>query len=228
MDWAEWFGMVPVGKRFKSRISGHRKEKKRGRQMFSTFGETQQIPRWEGRDEETTSFRHGRSPEWTPGGVKKSAYIYNQHAHNLNQSLDSSSPNKVSEPPKVPDSSETATTPDSSIDSLFSVGEVNAAVAVLNVVSNICEYGGRVSIEDRVILRDALKEIPYLLSSEGRNSKRESALMFQTKVYENPDSASWGPIESFHTLQVMLESLEKFDNRAGLVPREGRGGVFVV
>jgi hypothetical protein len=236
--WSEWFGIMSIirnrvhRKRLKPCISWHQKEEERRRRLSSacgeTCGETPSIlrPRLGG-GEEKTLFRYGTAPEHTLNEVKESADICHKYAYNFDQTLDSFSSKTAPETTKAPDFLEPAISNDLNTDSVFSIDEVNAAVAILTLISDICRYGERLSTEDQAILRNALKRMPYLLTSIGRQRKPEQALMFQIKVYENPESASWGTIESFDTLQVMLELLERFDSFAELYPREGPGGIFI-
>ncbi|EXA00673.1 hypothetical protein NW765_006338 [Fusarium oxysporum] len=232
-DWLELFSIcrTRVGrKRFKPYISWHKEEEERRTRLSSTCSETPSIlkPRLVGGGEEEMLPRYGRAPEYTSNEVKESADTCQKHAYNFDQILDSFNSKTASETTTAPEFPEPVVSHDLNANRAFSIDEVNAAVAIFTLVSDICRYRGRLSTEDQVILRDALKRMPYLLTSIGRKKEPKQALMFQIEVYENPASTSWGSIESFDTLQNWLELLERFDNCAELYPSKGPGGMFIV
>jgi len=113
----------------------------------------------------------------------------------------------------------------------FDIDDVNAGVAILTRITDVCKRGGEPSIQERQQLRDLFRQMPYLLTQEAREQQGEevvSALQFLVTVYDNPESTNWGAIESFDHLQLVLETMEKFGSRAEAEPRKGRGGVFIV
>lgn len=171
---------------------------------------------------------YGRTPEDTSNEAKESADICQKHACDFDQVFDSFNSETVSETTTALEFPEPVVSHDLNTNRAFGIDEVNAAAAVLTIVSDICRHRGRLSTEDQIILRDALKRMPYLLTPMGRKNETEQALMFQIEVYENPASSSWGSIESFDTLQNWLELLERFDNCAELHPSQGPGGMLIV
>ncbi|KAF5984186.1 hypothetical protein FBULB1_3400 [Fusarium bulbicola] len=232
-DWFELFSVLRtrVGrKRFKRHSSWHKGEEEERTRLSSTCIETSSIlrPRLLGGGEEEFLSRHGRAPKYTSNEAEESADIDQKHACSFDQILDSFNPKTASETTTASEFSEPVVPHDLNTYRAFSIDEVNAAATVLTLVSDICRHCGRLSAEDQVILRDTLKGMPYLLTPIGRKNEPEQALMFQIEVYENPVSASWGPIESFDTLQNWLELLERFDNCAELHPSQGPGGMLIV
>ncbi|KAF5645699.1 hypothetical protein F52700_2262 [Fusarium sp. NRRL 52700] len=232
-DWLELFSILRtrVGrKRFKRHVSWHKEEEEKRARLSSTFNETPRIlrPRLLGGDEEEISSRYGRAPEYTSKEVEESADICQKHAYNFDQTFDGFNSNTASETTSTREFPEPVVPHDLNTNRTFSINEVNAAAAVLILVSDICRHRGRLSTEDQVILRDALRRMPYLLTPMGRENEPKQALVFQIEVYENPTSASWGSIESFDTLQNWLELLERFDNYAELHPNQGPGGMLIV
>ncbi|KAF4495875.1 hypothetical protein FAGAP_7983 [Fusarium agapanthi] len=228
-DWFELFSVLRtrVGrKRFKSHSSWHKGEEEERKRLSSTCIETSSIlrPRLLGGGEEEFLSRYGRAPKYT----EESADIDQKHARSFEQILDSFNPKTASETTTASEFPEPVVPPDLNINRAFSIDKVNAAAAVLTLVSDICRHCGRLSTEDQVILRDTLKGMPYLLTPIGRKNEPEQALVFQIEVYENPASPSWGPIESFDTLPNWLELLERFDNCAELHPSQGPGGMLIV
>ncbi|KAF4436582.1 hypothetical protein FACUT_6348 [Fusarium acutatum] len=231
-DWFELFSILRtrVGrKRLKRHSSWHKEEEEKRTRLSSTCSETPSIlrPRLLGGGGEEMLSRYGRAPEYTSTEAKESADICQKHAYNFDQVLDGFNSKMVSETTTASEFPEPVVSHDLDTNWAFSIDEVNSAAAVLTLVSDICRHRGRLSLEDQVILRDALKKMPYLLTPIGRKSETEEALMFQIEVYENPASASWGSIESFDTLQNWLELLERFDNRAELHPSHGPGGMLI-
>ncbi|KAF5584860.1 hypothetical protein FPCIR_8510 [Fusarium pseudocircinatum] len=232
-DWFELFSILTrtrVGrKRFKRHSSWNKKEEEKRTRMSSTCSETPSIltPRLLGGEEEIMS-RCGRAPEHTSNEVTESPDLCQKYAYNFDQVPDSFSSKTASETTTASEFPEPVVPQDLTTNWAFSIDEVNAAAAVLTLVSDICRHRGRLALEDQVILRDALKKMPYLLTPIGRENEPEAALMFQIEVYENPSSASWGSIESFDTLQNWLELLERFDNCAELHPSQGPGGMLIV
>ncbi|KLO85381.1 uncharacterized protein LW93_13990 [Fusarium fujikuroi] len=235
-DWFELFSILRtrVGrKRFKRHTSWHKEEEEEEKRtrLSSTCSETPSILRPRllgGGGEEETLSRCGRAPEYTSNEVKESADICQKHAYNFDQIPDSFNSKTGSETTTALEFPEPVVSHDLNTNRAFGIDEVNAAAAVLTLVSDICRHRGRLSTEDHVILRDALKTMPYLLTPMGRKNETEQALMFQIEVYENPAPSSWGSIESFDTLQNWLELLERFDNCAELHPSQGPGGMLIV
>lgn len=172
--------------------------------------------------------RCGRAPEHTSDEVTESSDLCQKYAYNFDQGPDGRNSKTTSETTTASEFPEPVVSQDLTTNWAFSIDEVNDAAAVLTLVSDICTHRGRLSLEDQVILRDAFKKMPYLLTPIGRKNEPEEALMFQIEVYENPASASWGSIESFDTLQNWLELLERFDNCAELHPSQGAGGMLIV
>jgi hypothetical protein len=87
------------------------------------------------------------------------------------------------------------------------------------------------SIKEREQLRTIFDQMPYLLTPEAREQEGDElvlAVQFLTTVYDHPESANWGSIDSFDDLQLALGNLEKFGSRAEAEPREGPEGVFIV
>lgn len=234
-DWFKPFSILRtrVGrKRFKRHTSWHKEEEEEEKRtrLSSTCSETPSIlrPRLLGGGEEETLSRGGRAPEYTSNEVKESADICQKHAYNFDQIPDSFNSKTGSETTTALEFPEPVVSHDLNTNRAFGIDEVNAAAAVLTLVSDICRHRGRLSTEDLVILRDALRTMPYLLTPMGRKNETEQALMFQIEVYENPASSSWGSIESFDTLQNWLELLDRFDNCAELHPSQGPGGMLIV
>ncbi|KAG5745842.1 hypothetical protein H9Q69_012818 [Fusarium xylarioides] len=232
-DWFELFSILRtrVGrKRFKRHSSWHKEEEEKRTRLSSTCSETPSIlgPRLLGGGEEEMPSRYSRATEYTSNDVKESADICQKYAYNFDQVLEGFNSKTASETTTASEFPEPVVSQDLTTNWAFGVDDVNVAAAVLTLVSDICRHRGRLSLEDQVILRDALKKMPYLLTPIGRKNEPEEALVFQIEVYENPASASWGSIESFDTLQNWLELLERFDNCAELHPSQGPGGMLIV
>ncbi|EWG42336.1 hypothetical protein FVEG_04176 [Fusarium verticillioides 7600] len=232
-DWFELFSILRTRvrrKRFKRHSSWNKGEGEKRTRMSSTCSETPSIlrPRLLGGGEEEMLSRCGRVPEHTSDEVTESADLCQKYAYNFDQVPDGFNSKTTSETTTASEFPEPVVSQDLTTNWAFSIDEVNAAAAVLTLVSDICRHRGRLSLEDQVILRDAFKKMPYLLTPIGRKNEPEEALMFQIEVYENPASASWGPIESFDTLQNWLELLGRFDNCAELQPSQGPGGMLIV
>ncbi|KAJ4270446.1 hypothetical protein NW762_002128 [Fusarium torreyae] len=131
-------------------------------------------------------------------------------------------------PEPAPPTHPTPCTQPTSPDGPFDVDDINAAAAVLTVISDICEHKKKLSSADLALLRATFEQMPYLLTCKGREESPELAIQFLIAVYYNSQSATWGGIESFDHLQLMLESLDRFENRAQAQPREAQHGYFVV
>lgn len=119
----------------------------------------------------------------------------------------------------------------SSVDTPFHTDEVNAAVAVLTLITDICKQAPNPSIEEQRQLLAIFEQMPYLLTLEARRRYGEEvvlAVQFLTTVYDHPESVNWGAIESFDDLQLTLESLKRFGSRTEARPREGPYGEFIV
>jgi len=232
-DWFELFSTLRtrVGcKRFKRHSSWNKEEEEKRTRLSSTCSETPSILRLRllGGDEEEMLSRYGSAPEYTSNEVTESAGLCQKYAYNFDQVPGGFNSKTTSEITTASEFPEPVVSQDLTTNWAFSIDEVNAAAAVLTLISDICRHRGRLSLEDQVILRDAFKKMPYLLTPIGRKNEPEEALMFQIEVYENPASASWGSIESFDTLQNWLELLERFDNCAELHPSQGPGGMLIV
>ncbi|KAF5549456.1 hypothetical protein FNAPI_8012 [Fusarium napiforme] len=231
-DWFELFSIlrIRVGrKRLKRDSLWNKEEGEKRTRVSSTCSKTPSMrPRLLGGGEEEMLSRCGRAPENTSDEVRESADLCQEYAYNFDQVPGGLNSKTTSETTTASEFPEPVVSQDLTTNWAFSIDEVNAAAAVLTLVSDICRYRGRLSLEDQVILRDAFKKMPYLLTPIGRKNEPEEALMFQIEVYENPASASWGSIESFDTLQNWLELLERFDNCAGLHPSQGPGGMLIV
>ncbi|KAF4460356.1 hypothetical protein FALBO_12861 [Fusarium albosuccineum] len=110
----------------------------------------------------------------------------------------------------------------------FSATDVDAAIAVLTVVTDLSGSLRKPCRELQVDLCAALHHMPHLLTLKGRDEKAELAERFRAVIYEHPESASWGGIESFDELYQQLEGLRKFDRLAEARPMEREAGIFEV
>jgi hypothetical protein len=113
----------------------------------------------------------------------------------------------------------------------FHIDDVNAGAVILTLITDICKQARKPSIKEREQLRTIFDQMPYLLTPEAREQEGDElvlAVQFLTTVYDHPESANWGSIDSFDDLQLALGNLEKFGSRAEAEPREGPEGVFIV
>ncbi|EYB31258.1 hypothetical protein FG05_09620 [Fusarium graminearum] len=118
-----------------------------------------------------------------------------------------------------------------SADTLLHNDEVNTAVVVLTLITDICKQAPNPSIEEQEQLRAVFEQMPYLLTLEARGRYGDElvlAIQFLTTVYDHSESVNWGAIESFDDLQLTLESLKRFGSRTEARPREGPYGEFIV
>ncbi|RSL67732.1 hypothetical protein CEP54_003144 [Fusarium duplospermum] len=114
-------------------------------------------------------------------------------------------------------------------DAEFSIADVEKAVDVLTTISNLCDtISGQPKAETRAKLYDKLGELPFLLTRQGRDKQPQMAKSFWKFVYRHPNSARWGPIESFDKLRDDIMGLSLFRVRSKASPKERHQGVFEV
>ncbi|KAF4963394.1 hypothetical protein FSARC_8593 [Fusarium sarcochroum] len=210
--------------------SDQQEEKERERQLLGPG-----IPRGE-----TSTFRpvgHSRRGNYTvePGKIPAShqsneaANMFTKSENDPEKAVHHPISKEETEVAQIPELPEPApSTHPTCSDGLFDVNDINAAAAILTVISDICKLDRIPSSQDQAELRAIFEQMPYLLTCKGREESPELAIQFLISVYDNPQSATWGGIESFDHLQLMLESLKKFENRAQAQPREEQEGCFVI
>lgn len=114
-------------------------------------------------------------------------------------------------------------------DAEFGIADVENAANVLITISNLCDtISGRPRAETRAKLYDQLGKLPFLLTREGREEQPKMAARFRELVYRHPDSARWGPIESFDKLGYDIMGLTLFRGRSKASPKQRHQGVFEV
>ncbi|RMJ12338.1 hypothetical protein CDV36_007998 [Fusarium kuroshium] len=114
-------------------------------------------------------------------------------------------------------------------DAEFSIAEVEKAVDVLTTISNLCDtISGQPRAETRAKLYDKLGELPFLLTRKGRDERPKMAASFRELVYRHPNSARWGPIESFDKLRDDIMEMSLFRVRSKASPKQRHQGVFEV
>ncbi|KAM5348373.1 hypothetical protein ACJ41O_008197 [Fusarium nematophilum] len=102
--------------------------------------------------------------------------------------------------------------------------DVAAAIWVLTVVTADCSSFGLLSHERQDELLTIVRQMPVLLTPEGRRKNPKRADNFLAEVYDYPELATWGPIESFDELCQNLEFL----CRARAKPMMDKHGIGVV
>ncbi|KAM0563678.1 hypothetical protein ACHAPJ_001405 [Fusarium lateritium] len=171
----------------------------------------------------------GKIPALIPKESNEGANMFKKSENDPEKATQNSISKEETELAQISETPEPApSTHSTSPDGPFDVDDINAAAAVLTVISDICEHEERLSSADMALLRATFEQTPYFLTCKGREESPELAIQFLIVVYDNPQSATWGGIESFDHLQLMLESLEKFETRAQAQPKGEQHGCFVV